>query len=58
MKKLLAAMALTAFVSLSQAQFMHQLVEQWVENGSRFCKYSNGTVLNVGISLCQLSITQ
>jgi hypothetical protein len=57
MKKLLASLALTALVTVSQAQFMHQLVAQWVENGNRFCKYSNGTVLNVGINLCQLSIT-
>jgi len=32
------------------------LEEQWVKNGQRFCKYGNGTVLNVGMSLCPMSI--
>ena len=58
MTKSLVSIALTTFMVASQAQMMHQLVAQWVENGNRFCKYSNGTVLNVGISLCELSITK
>lgn len=32
------------------------LTDQWIKNGQRFCKYGNGTVLNVGINLCALSI--
>lgn len=58
MKKLLVSMALITVVSVSQAQIMYQLVAQWIEKGNRFCKYSNGTVLNVGISLCELSIAK
>lgn len=41
----LAAHAMTYFLD-----------DQWVKNGQRFCKYKNGTVLNVGVSLCPLSI--
>ena len=58
MKKLLVSMALITVMSVSQAQIMYQLVAQWVENGNQFCKYSNGMVLNVGINLCELSITK
>jgi hypothetical protein len=33
------------------------LTGQWVSgNGSRMCQYGNGTVLNVGYSICPLSI--
>ena len=32
------------------------LESQWLERGNRFCKYSNGTVLNVGVSTCPLKI--
>lgn len=41
----------------AQGQIIYRLTDQWVERGQRFCKYSNGTVLNVGVSLCPLSIT-
>ena len=58
MTKFFVSMALTTIMIVSQAQMMYQLVAQWVENGNRFCKYSNGTVLNVGISLCELSISK
>ena len=34
----------------------HFLVAQWYEGGSHMCRYDNGTVLNVGINLCPLSI--
>ena len=58
MKKFLVSIAFIAIASLSQAQVMYQLTAQWVENGNRLCKYSDGTVLNVGINLCALSITK
>jgi hypothetical protein len=32
------------------------LTAQWVDRGNRFCRYQNGTVMNVGINLCPLSI--
>jgi len=34
----------------------HFLTAQWLDNGNRFCRYSNGTVLNVGFSVCPMSI--
>ena len=34
----------------------YYLRDQWMDGGKRFCRYSNGTVLNVGVSLCPLSI--
>jgi hypothetical protein len=56
MKRLFAALALTAlFVGPAHA-LMSFLVAQWYENGSQMCRYDNGTVLNVGVSLCPLSI--
>lgn len=47
-----------ALVSLSSPAFAMKyfLVAQWYENGSQMCKYGNGTVLNMGIKLCPLSI--
>lgn len=53
-----AATALALFVALlsAHAQMTYFLVAQWHENGNQFCKYQNGTVLNVGINLCPLSI--
>lgn len=57
MKKLFIAAALAAATVPSVAQaFTYYLVEQWVQNGNRFCRYSNGAVIPVGISLCPLSI--
>jgi hypothetical protein len=32
------------------------LVTQWFENGANMCKYSNGTVLNMGYKICPLDI--
>lgn len=35
----------------------YYLVAQWVgDNGQRFCKYGNGTILNVGVRPCPQSI--
>lgn len=50
-----AALALTATPTIAQGMTFY-LVAQWVENGNRFCRYGNGTVLNVGYSICPLSI--
>jgi hypothetical protein len=41
----LCAMAATAF-----------LTDSWTKNGNNFCKYSNGTVLNMGYKVCPVSI--
>ena len=32
------------------------LEKQWYQNGNQMCQYGNGAVLNVGVSLCPLSI--
>jgi len=32
------------------------LEDQWKRGSNNMCKYSNGTVLNMGIKLCPLSI--
>jgi len=57
MKKLMMAAALAAVVAPTAAYAMtYFLSAQWVDRGNRFCRYQNGTVLNVGISLCPLSI--
>lgn len=46
-----------AMLAASPAYAMtYYLVTQWFENGNHFCKYGNGTVLNVGAKVCPLSI--
>lgn len=42
--------------SLTAYALMHFLVEEWDANGDHFCKYDNGTVLNVGYKICPLNI--
>ena len=58
MKKLIiaAALALSATPAAAQYQMTYYLIAQWFENGNQFCRYSNGTVLNVGYRICPLSI--
>jgi hypothetical protein len=56
MRKVAIALAVLMMATFAEAQIVHFLVAQWIENGSRMCKYDNGTVLNMGISLCPLSI--
>lgn len=35
----------------------YYLSEQWLSsNGSRMCRYGNGTILNVGYRMCPMSI--
>lgn len=54
MKKLIFISAL--LFSTSSFAMMHFLVTEWYASGDHFCKYDNGTVLNVGINICPLSI--
>lgn len=54
MKKTLTA-ALILLPLVAQAM-TYYLSSQWVEGGNRFCKYTDGTVLKVGVRLCPLSI--
>lgn len=56
MKKLIIA-ATIALASAAPAYALASfLVAQWYENGNHFCRYSNGTVLNVGYRICPLQI--
>ena len=57
-KNVAIALALVAAATPAVAQNMtYYLVAQWVgDYGQRFCRYSNGTVLNVGVRVCPLSI--
>jgi hypothetical protein len=57
MKKIIiaAVLALTATPVVAQGMTFY-LTAQWLDNGNRFCRYSNGTVLNVGFSVCPMSI--
>lgn len=56
MKKLLAVAALSlACVSPAYAM-KYFLTAQWFEGGNQMCKYGNGTVLNVGVRVCPMSI--
>ena len=34
----------------------YYLVAQWSDMNGNMCRYSNGTVLNVGVRICPLSI--
>lgn len=55
MKKIAVA-AMLAFAAVAHAQVLTFLVTQWHEGGNQMCRYDNGTVLNVGIKLCPLSL--
>lgn len=54
MKKLLLVAALTACGSAHA--WTAYLMSQWTKGGDTFCRYDNGTVLNVGARLCPLTI--
>ena len=51
-----AALLLVAPAAAEPYRMTYYLVAQWLQNGQQFCKYSNGTVLNVGFNYCPLSI--
>ena len=55
MKKLTLSIIL-ALACGSAMAMTHFLVAQWFENGNQMCRYDNGTVLNVGVNLCPLTI--
>lgn len=56
MKK--AILAITAAAALASPAYAMKyfLTAQWHEGGNKFCKYSNGTVMNVGVKVCPMSI--
>ncbi len=51
---LLAAVALS--IASPALALNYYLVADWYERGDHFCRYSNGTVLNVGVRICPLKI--
>jgi len=56
MKKALITLSAAIGLGTPAYAMTYYLVAQWLEGGNRMCKYGNGTVLNMGISLCPLSI--
>lgn len=57
MKKLIMAAVLAAILAPTAAYAMtYYLSAQWLDRGQRFCRYGNGTVLNVGYGICPMSI--
>lgn len=55
-KTILAAAAVLLAASAAHADIRHYLVAQWYDSGAHFCRYDNGTVLNVGYRVCPISI--
>jgi hypothetical protein len=55
MKKLFLFCILMGMFSSAYAM-TYFLEKQWYQNGNQMCQYGNGAVLNVGVSLCPLSI--
>lgn len=57
MKNLLIAIALLSATPVAAQYYMtYYLTAQWTERGNRFCRYSNGSVLNMGINFCPYTI--
>lgn len=55
MKTLVVAAILAVSVVPAYA-LTYFLTAQWYEGGSQMCRYQNGTVLNMGVRLCPLSV--
>ena len=57
MKKLLLAAVMVVSASSPAYAMTYFLTNQWYNSsGQRMCQYGNGTVLNIGVGLCALSI--
>lgn len=56
MRKIALALALSLGIAAPAHAMTYFLTGQWFQNGSHFCRYGNGTVLNVGASICPMSI--
>ncbi len=56
MKKLIIAAAIAAGLATPAYAVTSYLVAEWFANGNHFCRYDNGTVLNVGYRVCPLKI--
>jgi hypothetical protein len=35
---------------------VYLLASQWIEGGNTFCKYTNGTTINIGARVCPMQI--
>lgn len=55
MKKLILLVAMMSF-SASAFAMTYFLTRDWYQGGNHMCEYGNGTVLNVGVNVCPLSI--
>ena len=56
MKKLIIAAAVAVGFAAPAYALPSYLVGEWIANGDQFCKYDNGTILNVGFRTCPLKI--
>ncbi len=56
MKKLILGTMLSLSVAAPAYAMTYFLTNQWTVGANRMCQYGNGTVLNVGIGLCPLSV--
>jgi hypothetical protein len=56
MKSYIFAVLLVAALATPAYAMTHYLVAEWYDNGDQFCRYDNGTVLNVGYRICPLKI--
>ena len=56
MKKIVIAAALAVCAASPAYALTSYLVAEWYSNGDHFCRYDNGTVLNVGYRICPLRI--
>lgn len=56
MKKVIFAVAATIFAASAAQAMTYFLIAEWYSGGNTFCRYENGTILNVGVSTCPLKI--
>lgn len=55
MRKLILLVALMSFPASAFAM-TYFLTRDWYQGSDHMCGYSNGTVLNIGVGVCPLSI--
>lgn len=56
MRKIALALAISLGIAAPAHAMTYFLVSQWISSGNTFCRYGNGTVLNIGVGVCPLSI--
>lgn len=55
MRKLILLVLLMSF-SASAFAMIYFLTREWYQGSDHMCAYTNGTVLNIGVGVCPLSI--